>query len=122
MIVTTPSSTKLYYSISEVSQLTGLKQHVLRYWESEFPLLNPKKNRAGNRAYRSRDIKIVLLVKRLLYDEEYTIDRAKQKLKSDRRFVESQLKLSLEELQGPLDILAQVQRDLQSLLRMVEEL
>lgn len=113
---------KIYHSIGEVSELTGVKQHVLRYWEGEFPLLNPRKNRAGNRAYRVRDIKIVLLLKRLLYDEKYTIDRARQKLKSDREFVESQLNLSLEELQGPQDVLSQVRRGLQSLLQIVEEL
>ncbi len=113
---------KTYYSIGEVSELTGVKQHVLRYWEGEFPLLHPRKNRAGNRAYRVRDIKIVLLFKRLLYEEKYSIDEARKKLKSDREFVASQLNLSLEELQGPQDVLSQVRRDLQVVLRMVEDL
>ena len=113
---------KRYYAIGEVSELTVVKPHILRYWEGEFPVLRPKRNRAGNRAYRVRDIKIVLLLKRLLYDEQYTIDGARQKLKSDREFVESQLRLSLEELQGPPDVLSQVRRELQALLQMVEEL
>lgn len=71
---------KLYYSISEVCQLTGLEQHVLRYWESEFPQLKPKKNRAGNRAYRAKEIKLIRYIKYLLYDEMYTVQGAKRKI------------------------------------------
>lgn len=71
---------KLYYSISEVCALTGLEQHVLRYWESEFPQLRPKKNRSGNRAYRSKEIKIIRYIKYLLYEEMYTIPGAKKKM------------------------------------------
>ena len=71
---------KLYYSISEVSKMTSLKPYVLRYWESEFTELRPAKNRAGNRIYRSNDIRIVKLIKKLLYTEKYTIEGAKQKL------------------------------------------
>lgn len=71
---------KLYYSISEVCSMTGLEQHVLRYWESEFPQLRPKKNRSGNRAYRSKEIKIIRYMKYLLYEEMYTIPGAKKKM------------------------------------------
>ena len=73
---------KLYYSIGEVSEITGLKQYVLRYWESEFPSLSPSKNRAGNRVYKERDIQYIQLIKHLLYDKKYTIEGAKQKLKT----------------------------------------
>ena len=73
---------KLYYSISEVSKITDLEQYVLRYWESEFELLKPAKNRAGNRIYTNRDIKLILYIKKLLRDERYTIEGAKQVLKS----------------------------------------
>ena len=73
---------KLYYSISEVSKITDLEQYVLRYWESEFEQLNPAKNRAGNRIYTNRDIKLVLYIKKLLREERYTIEGAKQVLKS----------------------------------------
>ncbi len=72
---------KLYYSISEVSKITDLEQYVLRYWESEFELLKPAKNRAGNRIYTNRDIKLILYIKKLLRDERYTIEGAKQVLK-----------------------------------------
>jgi len=72
---------KLYYSISEVSKITDLEQYVLRYWESEFDHLKPAKNRAGNRIYTNRDIKLILYIKKLLRDERYTIEGAKQVLK-----------------------------------------
>jgi DNA-binding transcriptional MerR regulator len=73
---------KLYYSISEVSKIADLEQYVLRYWESEFELLKPAKNRAGNRIYTNRDIKLILYIKKLLRDERYTIEGAKQVLKN----------------------------------------
>ncbi|MDX1494359.1 MAG: MerR family transcriptional regulator [Longimicrobiales bacterium] len=75
-----PVAKKVYYSIGEVCDLSGLKPHVLRYWETQFSVLNPTKNRAGNRVYRQRDVEIVLLVKHLLYEEKYTIEGANQKL------------------------------------------
>ena len=71
---------KLYYSISEVSKITELEQYVLRYWESEFPQLKPAKNRAGNRIYTNKDIKLILHIKKLLRDEKYTIEGAKKVL------------------------------------------
>ncbi|HDL78868.1 MAG TPA: MerR family transcriptional regulator [Bacteroidetes bacterium] len=73
---------KLYYSISEVSELAGLKQHVLRYWETEFPELKPSKNRAGNRIYRPKDLELIQTIKKLLYEERYTIQGAREKIKS----------------------------------------
>jgi DNA-binding transcriptional MerR regulator len=76
---------KAYYSIGEVCELTGLKPHVLRYWETQFQALQPSKNRAGNRVYRPKEIELVLLVKRLLYDEKYTIEGADRKIRDMRR-------------------------------------
>ena len=75
------SNEKLYYSIGEVSELLGVKQHVLRYWESQFPALKPKKNRAGNRTYKVRDIKYLVTLKTLLYEKGYTIAGARKKLR-----------------------------------------
>jgi DNA-binding transcriptional MerR regulator len=75
---------KLYYSISEVSRITGLEQHVLRYWENEFIELKPSKNRAGNRVYTNKDIKIILQIKTLLKDSRYTIDGAKKILSDEQ--------------------------------------
>lgn len=79
-----PLVPKAYYSIGEVCELTGLKAHVLRYWETQFEQIRPTKNRAGNRVYRPREIELILLVKHLLYDRKYTIDGARQKLKEMR--------------------------------------
>ena len=69
-----------FFSIGEVCELTDLKPHVLRYWESQFRFLSPTKTRSGNRAYQRREIEMILLVKNLLYTERYTIDGARQKL------------------------------------------
>ena len=71
---------KLYYSISEVSQKTGLAPHVLRYWETEFEQLHPKKNRAGNRVYTEDDIQTLMTIQRLLKDDKYTLEGARQAL------------------------------------------
>ncbi len=83
--MSSPIIRKEYYSIGEVCDLVDLKPHVLRYWESQFPPLKPSKNRAGNRVYQRKEIKLIMLVKRLLYTERYTIEGARQKLEELRR-------------------------------------
>ncbi len=72
------SAGKLYYSISEVAKLVGVKAHVLRYWESEFPTLRPRKNRAGSRRYRQPDIAEIVAIKQLLYEEGFKIAGARK--------------------------------------------
>ena len=72
---------KLYYSIGDVSDMTNLKQYVLRYWETEFSILKPSKNSAGNRIYKDVDIKIIKEIQNLLYKRKFTIKGAKQYLK-----------------------------------------
>ena len=74
-----------FFSIGEVCELTELKPHVLRYWESQFRFLSPAKNRSGNRVYQRREIELIVLVKHLLYTEKYTIDGARQKLDEHRK-------------------------------------
>ncbi len=76
---------KLYYSISEVSQRLDVKPHVLRYWESQFRMLRPKKNRAGNRSYRDKDLEILEQIKELLYDRRFTIEGARKELQDRRK-------------------------------------
>ena len=71
---------KMYYSISEVAEMTGVKAHVLRYWETEFPTLRPRKNRGGNRTYQSKEVKAILVIRDLLYKEKFTISGARKKL------------------------------------------
>jgi len=76
---------KLFFKIGEVCELAGVQAHVLRYWETEFPMLAPQKNRAGQRTYRRRDVEMALRIKELLYDEQYTIAGAKKKLATELR-------------------------------------
>ena len=74
-----------FFSIGEVCELTDLKPHVLRYWESQFRFLNPAKNRSGNRVYQRREIELIQLVKHLLYTEKYTLEGARQKVDAHRK-------------------------------------
>ena len=75
---------KIYYSISEVSRLTGLEAHVLRFWETQFPQLKPDKTPGNVRRYRQEDIELIQRIKFLLYTEEYTIPGARKKLKGGK--------------------------------------
>ena len=88
---------KLYYRIGEVEAVTGVPAYVLRYWESEFKLLRPKKNPAGQRIYRRRDLDLVVRIKTLLYDERLTLEGAKKRLLADSRRNPEQLGLGLRE-------------------------
>jgi DNA-binding transcriptional MerR regulator len=74
-----------FFSIGDVCDLTGLKPHMLRYWESQFRFLNPAKNRSGNRVYQRREVDLIMLVKHLLYEEKYTIEGARQKVDEHRK-------------------------------------
>ena len=84
---------KLFFKIGEVCELVEVQAHVLRYWESEFPMLQPQKNRAGQRTYRRKDVEMALRIKELLYDEGFTIAGAKRKLASDGRTAAAKLKV-----------------------------
>ncbi len=76
---------KLFFKIGEVSEITGIEQHVLRYWEEEFEILNPDKNPSGQRLYQKKDIEQVLEIKNLLYTERFTIEGAQKRLKNKNR-------------------------------------
>lgn len=89
------NSEKLYYSISEVCNMTGLKPHVLRYWETAFPMLSPSKNQSGNRVYKPEEIRMIKLISRLLYEERYTIDGARQKIE-ETEDLSQQMELELD--------------------------
>ncbi len=111
---------KLYYSIREVSQITSLKPHILRYWETEFIELKPSKNRAGKRIYRLNDIKTIFLIKKLLYVDKYTFEGTRQQLKSIRQNKILQLKLSLDDLQKN-DLLLELKKDLEEMQRWLNQ-
>jgi DNA-binding transcriptional MerR regulator len=90
---------KLYYRIGEVEEIAGVPAYVLRYWESEFKLLRPKKNPAGQRLYRRRDLDLVQRIKTLLYDERLTLEGARKRLVAEsRRSNSSQLELGMREV------------------------
>jgi DNA-binding transcriptional MerR regulator len=76
---------KIFFKIGEVCEIVDVQAHVLRYWETEFAMLSPQKNRSGQRSYRRRDVEIALRIKELLYDELYTIAGAKKKLQGELR-------------------------------------
>jgi DNA-binding transcriptional MerR regulator len=96
-----PIPEKLFFKIGEVCEITGIQAHVLRYWESEFPMLAPQKNRAGQRTYRKRDVEMVLRIKELLYEEQYTIAGAKKRLTNELRGA-SKLKIVTPEMSAQL--------------------
>jgi DNA-binding transcriptional MerR regulator len=83
--VTASRPVQEFFAIGDVCQMTDLKPHVLRYWESQFRFLNPAKNRSGNRVYQRREIELIMLVKHLLYTEKYTIEGARQRIDQFRR-------------------------------------
>ena len=115
---------KLYYSISEVSEITGLKQYVLRYWETEFSQLKPGKNRAGNRIYRSHDVDTIMEIKSLLYNRKFTIKGAIQHLKyppeKGSQLIE---KKKILKLSNSIDIqtLKDLKQGLDDLIKLVEQ-
>lgn len=76
---------KLYFRIGEVSRIAGIKPYVLRFWESEFPALGPKKSGAGQRLYRRKDVELILQIKQLLYEKRYTIEGARKAIQTARR-------------------------------------
>ena len=106
-----------FFSIGEVCDITDLKPHVLRYWESQFKFLNPAKNRSGNRVYQRKEIELILLVKHLLYTEKYTIEGARQKVDEHRKAGDlktiARAALSLETVES-------LERELKELLRVLQ--
>lgn len=109
---------KLYYSIGEVAEMTDLEPSVLRFWESEFSQLRPKKNRAGNRMYREKDIKLILEIKRLTREEGYTIAGAKKKIQESYKTADETSEAADQEV--TLDLLASIRAELLELRALLE--
>ena len=117
----TDSDSKLYRSISEVSELVGVKPHVLRYWETQFGMLRPRKNRAGNRMYRPEELRTLQRIKELLYERRFTIAGARRKLLEERKdgdeqtepgFADADRKAALTEIKSELrSILGRLKRE-----------
>lgn len=108
------SGDKLYYSISEVSRITGLEPYVLRYWEKEFSVLKPKKNRSGNRTYTERDIELINRIKHLRSKEKLTIAGARTKLMMKRS---SEQKMTMHNSARSKTLIGQIRKELEDLLR-----
>ena len=106
---------KLFYSISEVAEITGIKPYVLRYWESEFKCLHPSKSSGGQRTYKKKDIDTVLRIKKLLYEEGFTIPGAKKKL-NGRNGDELKNKKKTHSSDKYIELLREIREDLRELL------
>ncbi len=96
---------KLFYRIGEVSRITGLEPHVLRYWETEFPQISPDKGRSGQRLYKKKDLDTILKVKQLLYREGFTIAGARKKLKGNDDDLTVVIETAKNELREILELL-----------------
>jgi len=104
---------KLYYSIGEVSKLLEIDQPVLRFWETEFKELSPRKSKSGKRLYREDDLKVLQRIKYLLYEERYTIEGARRKLATKEKPTETQDKIS--------ESLREVRKGLQELKQVIDK-
>ena len=115
---------RLYYRIGEVSRITALKPHVLRYWESEFKIIRPHKEGSLQRLYRRKDLELILKIKKLLYEEGFTIAGAKKKIREMESAGNKQMKLKLTERKASgeeaNDFLAAVKEELKGIKKMLE--
>jgi DNA-binding transcriptional MerR regulator len=109
---------KLFFRIGEVSTMLGLEPYVLRYWETEFPSLSPKKSGTGHRLYRRKDVELLLQIKHLLYEKRFTIDGARQHLHAEAKSASKDIKQE----QQPLfsDPLPEIRRELSDILKMMK--
>ena len=117
------SHERLYYRIGEVSRITGLKPHVLRYWESEFKVIKPHKGGSLQRLYRRKDLDLILKIKKLLYEEGFTIAGAKKKIRDLERLENKPLKLKMEEKGSngkSHEFLIAIQEELRGIRKMLE--
>jgi len=108
---------RLYYSISEVAEITGLKPYVLRFWEKEFPNLRPKKNRAGNRTYQIKDIDLIKQIKELLYENGFTIEGARAKLRNSHNDKPDKSDLQNTRLKS---LLVEIKKELENILKLLD--
>jgi len=111
---------KLFFRIGEVSSLLGLEPYVLRYWESEFPSLSPKKSGTGHRLYRRKDVELLLRIKHLLYEKRFTIDGARQHLQLEAKSAhQKDIKQEQQDLFS--DPLPEIRRELAEILKMMKK-
>lgn len=111
---------KVYYTPKEVSRELGVKTYVLRYWETQFPFLKPERTKLGWRRYRKDDIAKLILIKKLLYDEHFTIKGAKQRLKELKKDDQLNLKTTFEETRKK-SIFKEIKEELEEMLEILKE-
>ena len=111
---------KLYYKIGEVSQITGVEPYILRYWENEFKNIAPSRSRSKQRLYRKKDLQVILEIKKLLYDERFTIEGAKKIIQKGKRGKEPQLPIPFEHI-TPAALLLEVKRELEEIKRVISQ-
>ena len=111
---------KLYFKIGEVSGLLGVEPYVLRYWETEFTVLSPKKSGTGHRLYRRKDVELLLRIKHLLYEKKFTIEGARQSLLADSRAPKHRRPKQLQQELFAVDPLPEIRRELTDILRMLK--
>ncbi len=117
------SQERLYYRIGEVSRITGIKPHVLRYWESEFRVIKPHKGGSLQRLYRRKDLDLILKIKKLLYEEGFTISGAKKKIRDLERAENNRVKLRLVERRPngrDRELLLAIREELKGIRRLLE--
>jgi DNA-binding transcriptional MerR regulator len=110
---------KLYFKIGEVSDLLGVEPYVLRYWETEFTALSPKKSGTGHRLYRRKDVELLLRIKHLLYERKFTIEGARQSLQSEPRAPVRKPRQAQQELFA-VDPLPEIRKELVDILEMLK--
>jgi DNA-binding transcriptional MerR regulator len=108
---------KEYFSIGDVSRVTGVKPYVLRYWESRFGLLRPSRRESGQRKFTRKDVETIVQIKELLYDRRFTIEGARRHLRQQNRRGPSQMTFELAESAAAVETLREVKRDLADVLR-----
>lgn len=114
---------RLYYRIGEVSRITGLKPHVLRYWESEFKVIKPHKGGSLQRLYRKKDVETIFKIKKLLYEDGYTIAGAKKKIRDLEKEENKQMKLQLVEKTSDSkdrELLIEIREELKDIRKLLE--
>src|SRR5258708_6784863 len=109
---------KLYFKIGEVSELLGVEAYVLRYWETEFPVLSPKKSGTGHRLYRRKDVELLLRIKHLLYEKRFTIDGARQYLHDEAKSLH-QKDIKQEQQALFSDPVPEIRRELAEILKLL---
>lgn len=112
---------KLYFRIGDVAKLTGVKPYVLRYWETEFPSIAPKKSGTGQRLFRRKDVELILEIKHLLYDKRYTIEGARKALEQRSKAPKAKPRVVQPDLfSAAAPDLTPIRRELEAILALLE--